>query len=145
MRQSPGQRTRDDVTTGVTFVVAILLTIIVAGIVCRLAPLGLSLSFRKWSGSVLWGGMFWCLAALIARGSPRLVILLLALSGAALSETVKLLHFPWLDALRATHAGAFLLGTHFACADLIACTTGACVTGLLMTHVFTDGNTANKK
>jgi len=145
MREAPRQRTGYNITAGMAPVVALLLTIILAGIACRLAPLGLSPSFRKWSGSVLWGGMFWCLAALIARGRSRLVILVLALCGATLSETVKLLHFPWLDTSRATGVGAFVLGSHFACVNFIAYAAGACLTGLLMTQAHMTGNMRNRK
>lgn len=109
----------------------VLATIVCAGIAIRLAPLGLDPAFRKWGGSVLWGAMSWCLAALIARGRPRYVVIVLALAFSALSEGLKLLHYPLLDAVRTTRMGAFLLGRQFSAANL-----GAYFIGVLLISPF---------
>ncbi|GBR06849.1 DUF2809 domain-containing protein [Asaia siamensis] len=108
-------RTRLILTTGM---------IIAAGLVCRLAPLGLDPFARKWSGSVLWGALFWCLAAFVVGGDRRLSRLTLAMFGCFASETLKLVHIAPLDTLRRTAAGGFLLGHVFSWYDMAAYLAG---------------------
>ncbi|NVN44460.1 DUF2809 domain-containing protein [Asaia siamensis] len=98
--------------------------IIAAGLVCRLAPLGLDPFERKWSGSVLWGALFWCLAAFVVGGDRRLSRLTLAIFGCFASEALKLVHAASLDALRKTAAGGFLLGHVFSWYDMAAYLAG---------------------
>jgi len=93
--------------------VLLTLIIIAAGIACRLAPLGLDPALRKWGGSILWGSLFWCVAALTLPGRQRPALFALACLGAFGSEGLKLVHIEPLDALRSVSAGRFLLGQHF--------------------------------
>ena len=98
--------------------------VIAAGLICRLAPLGLSPWSRKWSGSVLWGALFWCLAALVTRDDQRRTRLLLGALGTFGSEMLKLVHLAPLNALRKTGAGGFLLGSIFSWYDMVAYIAG---------------------
>lgn len=87
--------------------------IVAAGLVLRLAPLGLPAGVVKWAGSVLWAVMVYLLlAAMLPRlGSSR--IALIAGLVAALVELSRLYHAPGLDAFRHSLAGALLLGRVF--------------------------------
>ncbi|GBQ88735.1 ribosomal maturation YjgA family protein [Asaia krungthepensis] len=96
------------------------LIIIAAGIACRLAPLGLDPAVQKWGGSILWGSLFWCLAALILPGRHRSALFALACLGAFGSEGLKLVHIEPLDTLRSMAAGRFLLGQHFSWSNMAA-------------------------
>ncbi|WP_025824573.1 ribosomal maturation YjgA family protein [Asaia astilbis] len=98
----------------------LIATIVIAGLICRLAPLGLDPWVKKWSGSVLWGSLFWCLSALLIPKGSRFTQLALACVAVTGSEILKLVHVPFLDAMRMTSIGSFLLGRHFAWLDLLA-------------------------
>ncbi|WP_051395919.1 MULTISPECIES: DUF2809 domain-containing protein [Asaia] len=111
------------------------LLVMTLGLFCRLAPLGLPPMFRKWSGSILWGAMFWFLALLLTGGKSLRVTLLLAASGAGASECIKLAHYDALETLRRNRVGHFLLGQQFSWLNLIAYITGialALVTALAL-------------
>ncbi|MDR6182282.1 hypothetical protein QE368_001124 [Asaia bogorensis NBRC 16594] len=111
------------------YIGALLFLVIGLGLVCRLAPIGLPSSWSKWGGSVLWGAMFWCFAALIIGKGSSTRLFLAACLGAAASESLKLMHFPLLDALRASSAGHFILGHQFAWTNLAAYGIGiSCMT-----------------
>ena len=93
---------------------------IVAGLVLRLAPLGLPFVVVMWSGSVLWAAMaYWLFAAFLPFRKP-LSIAEAAAVFAALVELFRLYHTPELDAFRLTLAGALLLGRVFSWWHLLA-------------------------
>jgi len=104
--------------------VGLCLLVVTLGLCCRLAPLGLPLIVRKWSGSILWGAMFWFLALLLTGGKSLRRTLLLAALGAGASECIKLAHCEALETLRRNSVGHFLLGQQFSWLNLIAYITG---------------------
>ncbi len=93
---------------------------LVAGLVWRLAPLGLPQFLYKYGGSVLWAAMvYWLFAAML----PRLPVSRLAVSAclfAAVVELSRLYHAPALDAFRVTLAGRLLLGRFFSGWNIVA-------------------------
>ncbi|GAN60548.1 hypothetical protein ACI01nite_24200 [Acetobacter cibinongensis] len=91
---------------------------ILAGVILRKIPLGLPFFVTKWGGSALWGGMIWCCVAFCIPAKPRWFIAVTACLCAALTEGLKLLHTPALDHVRMTALGGFLLGHHFAWANI---------------------------
>jgi hypothetical protein len=104
-----------------------------AGLIVRLAPLGLPNVLAKYGGSLLWALMIYWIVSFVrphwplARGAR--------LSGAvALSvELFKLYHTPALDAFRLTLPGKLLLGRVFNLWDLIAYAIGIIV-GVFANH-----------
>lgn len=91
----------------------------VAVIVCGLClrafgyDVGLPFVAVKYGGSVLWGAMVYLLlaAAFPSRWRGREVHI--AILAVVIVELIRLIHFPALDAFRATTAGALLLGRVF--------------------------------
>lgn len=62
--------------------------------------------------------MIWCIVTLLGRQRQSLRTAFIAIAIAFATEFLKLIHTPALDRLRATSTGGFLLGHHFATADL---------------------------
>jgi hypothetical protein len=108
---------------------AVVLTIL-CGLAWRRPEIGLPWAVAKYGGSVLWGAMvFFCLAS--AR--PQLDLRWIAVAAAAIAALVELsqsIHYPPLDAFRATTAGALLLGRTFDPLDILAYWAG--VAGALL-------------
>ncbi|WP_438382498.1 hypothetical protein ABHV46_01975 [Asaia sp. BMEF1] len=69
-----------------------MIGIVTVGLICRLAPTGLEPWARKWSGSVLWGALFWCIAALVTSPERRVMRFLVGALGVAASEWLKMVH-----------------------------------------------------
>lgn len=92
---------------------------IAAGVILRKAPLGLPFPVTKWGGSWLWGMMIWCAVAIPSNGRHPLRTACTAIVLATLTECLKRLHTPALDHVRSGPLGSFLLGHHFAVADLV--------------------------
>jgi len=84
-----------------------------AGLMLRLAPLGLPHWLTKWGGSVLWAAMVYWLMALLLPVARVWAPALLAAGIAASIELLRLYHTPGLDAFRLTLAGILLLGRVF--------------------------------
>jgi hypothetical protein len=100
---------------------------IAAGLICRLAPLGLPHLVVKYGGSAIWGAMvYFIVAALLPMQSPVFAGLLATLA-AILSELFRLFHMPALDSFRETLAGALLLGRIFAVRNIVAYGVGISV------------------
>ncbi|MGU3359385.1 DUF2809 domain-containing protein [Methylobacterium sp. M6A4_1b] len=91
---------------------ALTILVVAAGLVLRLAPLGLPATVTKWSGSVLWGAMVYGLVGLVLPRS-RGRILAMAAAIAVAVELFRLVHTPELDAFRLTLAGKLLIGRVF--------------------------------
>lgn len=94
--------------------------LIVAGLVWRLAPLGLPFFFYKYGGSAIWGAMVYCVVATAFPSRRPAIIALGAAAIAILSELFRLYHTPGLDAFRATLFGALLLGRTFLIWNIVA-------------------------
>ncbi|WP_025886174.1 ribosomal maturation YjgA family protein [Asaia prunellae] len=122
----PGKRSRR--------LLVILAFIILAGLACRLAPLGLTPWIRKWGGSFLWGCLFDCMAALLTHPSHRLRRLAIAFIGASASEALKLLHPTVLETIRQTQTGRFLLGSHFDWRDIAVYALGILVIDIFISR-----------
>jgi len=99
---------------------ALAIATMVAGLILRLAPLGLPFLLSKWGGSVLWAVMVYWLAALLLPFRRVLTVALVAGIFAGLVELIRLYHAPGLDAFRLALAGALLLGSVFSQWHLIA-------------------------
>ncbi len=94
--------------------------LIAAGLIWRLAPLGLPFFLYKYGGSAIWGAMVYCVAAAVFPSRRPAVIALGAAAVAILSELFRLYHTPGLDAFRATLFGALLLGRTFLLWNIVA-------------------------
>ncbi len=94
--------------------------LIAAGLVWRLAPLGLPFFFYKYGGSAIWGAMVYCVVAAAFPSRRPEIIALGAAAIAILSELFRLYHTPGLDAFRATLFGALLLGRTFLIWNIVA-------------------------
>jgi hypothetical protein len=93
---------------------------LVAGLVWRLAPLGLAPFLYKYGGSALWAAMvYWLFAALLPR-APISRVAGYACLFAAVVEFSRLYHAPALDAFRITVAGKLLLGRFFSLWNIVA-------------------------
>jgi hypothetical protein len=75
--------------------------------------IGLPFIVVKYGGSILWGSMVYFLVAMFMGSERRSLAAPLACAVAILVELIRLVHFPALDAFRATTAGALLLGRVF--------------------------------
>lgn len=92
---------------------AFALLLIPLGIGWRMLPLHLPWLAYKYGGSFLWAVMiYWVLAALLPRISPRYVLVLAAAVALGV-ELSRLIHIDWLDDFRVTLAGKLLLGKYF--------------------------------
>lgn len=88
--------------------------VILAGLALRRFGYDIGLPFVvvKYGGSILWGSMvFLLVASLLPRGNGAAIVVACIVAVAV--ELTRLVHFPALDAFRATTAGALLLGRVF--------------------------------
>lgn len=99
--------------------VLLMLVVIATGIAIRTLPLGLPFFITKWSGTWLWGAMIWCGVSLLSRRQHSIRTVVMASGLASATEFLKLVHTPLLDRIRSMPAGGFLLGHHFAIANLV--------------------------
>ncbi len=104
----------------IPYSLALLLITLIAGLLVRMAPLGLPLFIVKYGGSMMWALMiYWIVSALFARWHLLPVGLLSAAIAAAV-EFLKLYHAAWLDTFRLTLPGILVLGRHFSLWDILA-------------------------
>jgi hypothetical protein len=97
---------------------ALALLTIAAGLIWRLAPLGLPPLLYKYGGSILWAVMvYWLFAMLTPRTRPLHLALVAGLFACCV-ELFRLIHTPALDAFRLTLAGRLLLGRVFSRTDI---------------------------
>jgi Protein of unknown function (DUF2809) len=99
---------------------AVAAGLIAAGLIWRLALLGLPFFFYKYGGSAIWGAMVYCVVAALFPSRRPVDIALIAAAVAILSELFRLYHTPGLDAFRATLFGALLLGRTFLIWNIVA-------------------------
>jgi hypothetical protein len=81
---------------------------------------GLSAFVVKYGGSLLWAAMVYFLVAMAASNASRPSIALISAAIAVGVELFRLVHAPWLDALRLTLPGALLLGRIFSPWNMLA-------------------------
>jgi len=104
---------------------------IVAGLVWRLALLGLPPFLFKYGGSALWAMMvYWLIAAMFPR-LPPFKLAVAACVIAALVELSRLHHSPAEEAFRRTLAGRLLLGRIFSTWDIAAYWIAIALAGVL--------------
>ena len=114
----------------VTYAVLLLITV-VAGLVWRMVPLGLSPFWFKYGGSALWAmAVYWLIAACLPRLSA---VGLSCVAGvvAAVVEFSRLWHVAAVDAFRVTLAGQLLLGRFFSLKNIAAYWVAIALAGLL--------------
>ncbi|WP_082760117.1 DUF2809 domain-containing protein [Agrobacterium bohemicum] len=89
--------------------------VILAGLALRGYGYAVGLSFTvvKYGGSLLWGSMVYLLVAALMPRHKRHLVTATAAAFSIIVELIRLVHFPALDAFRATTAGALLLGRVF--------------------------------
>jgi hypothetical protein len=100
-----------------------LAVVIAAGLLSRRFPLPGVLA--EHTGDALWTVAVFCLLAVAMPGRRTLPLAVLAFVVSAAVEATQLLRWQWLVDLRATTAGALLLGQGFQWADFVAYAAGA--------------------
>lgn len=100
-----------------TYAFLTLLTIAL-GLASRRFDAWLPVPLHKNTGDVLWAVMVYWLAALIFPPRPLKFLVGVSALYAVGIECSKLLHFPWLDAFRATTLGHLVFGAVFSWVDL---------------------------
>lgn len=96
------------------------LATVAAGLSVRFAPLGLPWVVMKYGGSALWAVMIYWMLRLVWPRSGAVLLALVAGAIATLVEFTRLYHPAWLDAFRASLAGAVLLGRYFSVRNIAA-------------------------
>lgn len=89
--------------------------VILAGLALRRFGYDIGLPFVvvKYGGSILWGSMVFLVVASLLPGRNGRAAIVVACIVAIAVELTRLVHFPALDAFRATTAGPLLLGRVF--------------------------------
>ena len=99
---------------------ALFLATVVAGLVVRMAPLGLPADVVKYGGSMLWAVMiYWIASTALARWRLPMVGMISGTIATGV-EFFKLYHSPGMDAFRLTLPGMILLGRFFSVRDIVA-------------------------
>jgi Protein of unknown function (DUF2809) len=75
-------------------------------------------------GDILWGSMFFVLAAFALPAGPTLRLWLVSTAITELIELSQLYQAPWAQAIRSTHVGGLLLGHAFSWSDTICVALG---------------------
>ncbi len=110
--------------------------IVIIGGLCLRAfgyEVGLPFVAVKYGGSVLWGAMVYLLLAAILPSRWYGYEVHIAVIAVIVVELIRLVHFPALDAFRATAAGALLLGRVFSVWNIV------CYIGGIAVASFTSG------
>ena len=98
----------------------LMVVTVAAGLAVRFARIGLPAVLVKYGGSALWALMvYWACSSLLPRLSFQWAGLLAGTVATGV-ELFKLIHTPWLDALRLTLPGILLLGRIFSWWDILA-------------------------
>jgi hypothetical protein len=99
---------------------ALILITIAAGLVLRMAPLGLPRFVVKYGGSTMWALMiYWLVTTLLQSVRISSAAVLAGILATAV-EFFKLYRSPAVDAFRMTLAGTLLLGRYFSTKDILA-------------------------
>lgn len=110
--------------------------IVIIGGLCLRAfgyEVGLPFVAVKYGGSVLWGAMVYLLLAAILPSRWYGYEVHIAVIAVVVVELIRLVHFPALDAFRATAAAALLLGRVFSVWNIV------CYIGGIAVASFTSG------
>lgn len=112
--------------------------VILCGLVLRRYGYAVGLPFMvvKYGGSILWGSMVYLLIAAVLPLEPRRLAIILAVIVAIAVECIRLIHFPALDAFRATTAGALLLGRVFSLWNIACYLAGIGLAALIVRRLW---------
>jgi hypothetical protein len=113
------------------------LLVVVLGLASRRYRSELPPFIGAYAGDALWAAMVFLLAATLWPNAHSRALALGALGFSFGIEVSQLYHTPWLDALRATRAGALVLGQGFLWSDLLCYTAGVGIAAgadLLLRH-----------
>ncbi len=119
-----------------------LLAAAVAVIVCGLClrafgyDVGLPFVAVKYGGSVLWGAMVYLLLAAVFPSRWHGYEVHIAVLVVVIVELIRLVHFPALDAFRATTAGALLLGRVFSLWNIVCYVVGIAAASFMTGRVW---------
>ena len=102
------------------------MTVVVCGLCLRAFGYDVGLPFVavKYGGSVLWGAMVYLLLAAAFPSRWQGYEIHIAVPAVIVVELIRLVHFPALDAFRATTAGALLLGRVFSLWNIVCYIAG---------------------
>lgn len=102
----------------------LLLVTIALGLLSRHFADALPATVARYAGDVLWASMVVWGLRLLAPRAPTKWIALVAFAVAVAVELSQLYRAPWIDAIRATRAGALALGQGFLWSDLACYAVG---------------------
>ncbi|MFK3693227.1 DUF2809 domain-containing protein [Agrobacterium tumefaciens] len=111
--------------------------VIICGLCLRAFGYEVGLPFVavKYGGSVLWGAMVYLLLAAVLPSRWHGYKVHIAVLIAVVVELIRLVHFPALDAFRATTAGALLLGRVFSLWNIVCYLGGIAVASFMTEQV----------
>ena len=113
----------------VIYLILIVITIIL-GLLSRKVS-GLPEIASAYSGDVLWAMMVFFIIAFIFNNKSTIFIISWAIIFSYSIEISQLYHAPWIDTIRNTTLGAFVLGFGFLWSDLVCYTVGV-ITGAII-------------
>jgi hypothetical protein len=105
-----------------------------------LAALALGLASRRpsmpeflvlYAGDILWGALFFLLAALLAPSATSIRLWLASTALTELTELSQLYQSPWAQSVRTTPLGGLLLGHSFSWSDTLCVALGTTTAALL--------------
>ena len=105
-----------------------LMTLVAAGLASRL-PLMPALCIA-YVGDVLWGSLFFALAAFARPAASTLRLWLGSTIVTELIELSQIYQAPWAQAVRSTHVGGLLLGHAFSWSDTVCVALGTTAAAL---------------
>ncbi|ATQ77042.1 hypothetical protein CR152_22880 [Massilia violaceinigra] len=105
--------------------------VVACGMATRKYPSVLSHYFGNYPGDALWALLVFLLWAFCLPRAKTGTLVVLALGTAFAVEFLQLYQAPWIRQVRATKVGHLVLGSGFDWRDLVACTVGVGVGGLL--------------
>ena len=106
-----------------------------AGLSARFVPLGLPWVVMKYGGSTMWAVMIYWVLRLAWPRRSAVALALAAGTIATIVEFTRLYHCAWLDAFRASLAGAVLVGRYFSVRNIAAYWVAIAAGALLDAHV----------
>jgi hypothetical protein len=118
----PAERSRSRV-----LYLALALAVVALGLASRRYRPALPPFVGAYAGDTLWAAMVFLLAAALRNRARTAVLAAGALLFAFGVEAAQLYHAPWIDAVRATRAGALVLGHDFVWSDLLCYAAGVCL------------------
>lgn len=121
----------------------LLVGTVLLGLATRQFPFVFPEFIARYGGDALWAAMVYWLVALAGRAAAVHRVALSALAIAFVVETSQLYHASWIDAVRATRAGALVLGQGFLWSDLVCYAVGVAIAAGLDTAMRRRGSRVN--